>query len=223
MNFGSLLHGPDIITSLVYSQCMDQQQFWEGSFGIEYIDRNASSQLLASNVVFFSKIFSESQIHPKSILELGANIGLNLRALKSIFPTSKFTGVEVNKKAFEQLKLIADEAYQAPIEDFSPEETFELVFTKGVLIHISPSSIQQVYESMSRLSKRYVLFAEYFSRETTNIPYRGHTDVLFKRDFLAEFMRANKDTHWELRHYGFVSRNDTFPQDDLNWYLLEKR
>ena len=33
----------------------EQEAFWAGSFGTDYIDRNASEQLLASNLNFFSQ------------------------------------------------------------------------------------------------------------------------------------------------------------------------
>jgi spore coat polysaccharide biosynthesis protein SpsF len=54
------------------------------------------------------------------------------------------------------------------------------------------------------------------------IAYRGHSDRLFKRDFAGEIM----DRHSQLRlvDYGFAYRRDpNFPQDDITWFLMEKR
>ena len=39
-----------------------QEEFWAGSFGDEYIDRNQSAQIVAANTALFSKIFREPQI-----------------------------------------------------------------------------------------------------------------------------------------------------------------
>ncbi len=207
----------------MYDSLMSQQEFWRNVFGADYIDRNRSTELLASNIVFFSRIFADSQIRPKTILELGANIGMNVRALRTILPNSTCSAVEINSTAVEELKNYCDDVHLSSIEDVNIDQTFELVFTKGVLIHISPTKIKSVLQKMSSLSNKWVLFAEYFSRDSVNIPYRGHSDVLFKRDFLADFIDSNLDSEWKLSNYGFSSRYDLFPQDDLNWYLLEKK
>ena len=36
----------------------EQEKFWSGEFGNNYIDRNNSDELLASNISLFSKIFN---------------------------------------------------------------------------------------------------------------------------------------------------------------------
>ncbi len=52
---------------------MDNQQesFWKGEFGNDYIDRNKSDQLRASNLSFFSNILTHTD-GVESVLELGA-------------------------------------------------------------------------------------------------------------------------------------------------------
>jgi hypothetical protein len=52
--------------------------------------------------------------------------------------------------------------------------------------------------------------------------YRGYSDRLFKRDFCGEMM----DTYTDLKLivYGFAYHRDVnFPQDDISWFLLEKK
>ena len=36
-----------------------QEELWEGNFGDNYIERNSSKELLASNIHFFAKILSK--------------------------------------------------------------------------------------------------------------------------------------------------------------------
>ena len=67
-----------------------------------------------------------------------------------------------------------------------------------------------------------MLVAEYYNPVPVSIAYRGHTDRLFKRDFAGEIM----ERHPELRliDYGFCYRRDpAFPQDDISWFLMERR
>jgi len=55
-----------------------------------------------------------------------------------------------------------------------------------------------------------------------SIPYRGHSDKLFKRDFAGEILDQFSDLR--LVDYGFVwHRDNLFPQDDISWFLLEKQ
>ena len=58
----------------------EQEQFWAGNFGVDYIERNKSAEYLASNLNFFSKAMQHIG-RPASIIEFGANIGMNLRAI----------------------------------------------------------------------------------------------------------------------------------------------
>ncbi len=39
----------------------EQEAFWAGTFGNEYIERNKSDELLASNLNFFSKALAKTQ------------------------------------------------------------------------------------------------------------------------------------------------------------------
>ena len=102
------------------------------------------------------------------------------------------------------------------------EEGVDLVFIRGVLIHISPDALDEVYEKLYKLSKRYILISEYYNPNPVAIEYRGHTNKLFKRDFCGEVLDKYPDL--KLIDYGFVYHRDpVFPQDDITWFLLEKQ
>jgi spore coat polysaccharide biosynthesis protein SpsF len=95
------------------------------------------------------------------------------------------------------------------------------VLIKGVLIHINPAELPAVYDRLVASTGRYLLLAEYYNPTPVAIPYRGHAERLFKRDFCGELL----DRHPGLRlaDYGFAYRRDPkFPQDDITWFLLEK-
>ena len=66
----------------------EQEAFWAGKFGNEYINRNNSRELLASNLNFFSNgLKSAGKI--SSCIEFGANIGMNLRAIQLLYPDTQ--------------------------------------------------------------------------------------------------------------------------------------
>lgn len=199
----------------------EQESFWNGSFGDEYVERNRSAQLLASNVALFSKLLGRTT-GVGSALELGANIGMNMKALKTLRDGMKLAGVEINHSAAEQLRQIEGvEVFEGSILDVELEQRWELTFTKGVLIHINPEQLKHVYERLYRYSSRYVAVIEYYNPSPVEISYRGHAGRLFKRDFAGELMELYPDL--KLLDYGFVWRRDpSFPQDDLTWFLFEK-
>lgn len=198
----------------------EQAEFWKGTFGDEYISRNNSNLLLASNLAYFSKIFESCAESPNSVLELGANVGMNLRALKLLFPKAELTGVEINEIAATKLQDIADVVIESSIEKLQLDRMYDFVFTKGVMIHLNPESLPTTYEKMYQSSSRWILIAEYYSPTPTQVEYRGHKNKLFKRDFAGEMMEMFPDL--KLHSYGFAYRNGNFPQDDSNWFLLQK-
>jgi spore coat polysaccharide biosynthesis protein SpsF len=201
----------------------DQEAFWAGEFGIEYIQRNKGDQLLASNLNFFVDAL-RSVRNLKSCLEFGANIGMNLKALNLLHPGMDTHGIEINAEAARQLGEVITPAnvYNTSILDFQPKRTWDLALIKGVLIHINPEVLPQVYDKLVASTERYLIVAEYYNPAPVAIPYRGHIDRLFKRDFAGEIM--DRHPQLQLVDYGFVYRRDpNFPQDDITWFLMEKR
>ena len=76
----------------------EQENFWRGEFGSDYISRNQGQGLLASNLNFFTKAFSQAG-KINSCIEFGANIGMNLKALELLYPEIELQGVEINEVA----------------------------------------------------------------------------------------------------------------------------
>ncbi len=201
----------------------EQEEFWAGSFGNEYINRNQGEALLASNLSLFANALRTTR-SIKSGIEFGANIGMNIRAIKKLFPAVQFKAIEINSDAVKKLEdiLPQEQINHCSILDFTPEEASDLVLIKGVLIHINPSELPKVYDKLVSSCGKYLLVIEYYNPSPVSIPYRGHADKLFKRDFAGEIM--DRYPEMQLVDYGFVYRRDpNFPQDDCTWFLLEKK
>jgi spore coat polysaccharide biosynthesis protein SpsF len=200
-----------------------QEAFWAGSFGDEYSSRNRSPALLAAKLGFFAQILSKTNgIH--RVVEFGCNIGINLAALTSLLPDAELCGIEINASAAAMARQSLPKAriIERSILQWDPDGTWDLAFTCGVLIHLNPEMLPRVYETLARASRRYVLIAEYYNPTPVAVPYRGHGERLFKRDFAGEFL----DTHPEFKilDYGFVwHRAPAFPLDDVTWFLMERR
>lgn len=199
----------------------ENEIFWMNDFGDKYTDRNNDIELLKNKKFFFTKILNKINI--SNIFEIGCNRGLNLLALKEINNEIKLNGLEINKKAYDIIKEknICENLFNESIYNFNSNQTYDLVFTVGVLIHLNPDKLDSIYETMFNLSSKYILIAEYYSRNMTEIKYRNNDNKLFKRDFCGELMDKYKQL--KLIDYGFIYyRDPLYPLDDITWFLLEK-
>jgi pseudaminic acid biosynthesis-associated methylase len=200
----------------------EQEAFWAGQFGKDYISRNNSDELLASNLDFFSKSLKATH-EISSVIEFGANVGMNLKAMELLFPDIEINAVEINQTAVNQFQRSFPNAtvHHQSILDFDVVGTSDLVLIKGVLIHINPAELNYVYEKLHASSHRYILLAEYYNPSPVSLSYRGNSDRLYKRDFAGEML--DKYDGLRLVDYGFAYHRDPkFPQDDISWFLLEK-
>lgn len=198
---------------------------WRGSFGNAYIERNdLTRDRQIRKLREWSRLLdSLGSRQPKSILEVGANVGQNIAALSTLTDAT-LSAVEPNEKARKTLVetgLLAPEnihdgiAQELPFEDRS----FDLVYTYGVLIHVDPETLLDACREIHRVTRRFILCGEYFADSPTEKPYRGEKGLLFLRDFGAFWMDNFPDL--ELVDYGFFWRR--VDNDSMNWWIFETR
>jgi len=177
----------------------EQIKHWDGEFGKEYTKRNArtlsemddkyrenwGTTREAMNREFLSEIKFDS------ILEVGTNVGNQLMTLqKSGY--ENLWGIEVSKFAFEKSKqniiganIVRADAFDIPFKD----RYFDLVFTSGVLIHISPDDINRALDEIYRVSRKYIWGFEYYADEYEAVSYRGNEGLLWKTDFAGLYLK----------------------------------
>ena len=198
----------------------ETDKFWSGSFGDAYNRRNSGPGQQPSRLAMFSKIMAKTH-GVRSILEVGCNTGENLKALDELMPDVHLSGVEINRDAAAKAMNVA------PVTEGSfldmDLDIADLVLSCGVLIHIDPDDLELAYQTIYEGAARYVLMIEYYSPEPAEILYRGHEGRLWKRDFAGEFIDY---AEWQANpvkvvDYGFIWHRDTFPQDDVTWFLME--
>jgi len=177
-----------------------QEQFWAGEFGHQYTDRNPTE--LEEWDALFRRLFGLTKAEmneqfigglPRSarILEVGCNVGLQLRGLQRA-GFSNLYGVELQPYAVEKAKqtcsginIVQGSGFDLPFRD----SYFDVVCTSGVLIHIAPDDLPRFMGEMVRCTRRYIWGYEYFSEQLTSIPYRGNEGFLWKADYAALFQR----------------------------------
>jgi len=203
-----------------------QLQFWRGEFGDNYIGRNtATVDQLRGRVALWAKIIGCLVGNPpKSILEVGSNIGNNLMALR-ILTGAEMYAVEPNAEAREILVRDGVVEPERALDGIAAaismaDGAVDMAFTSGVLIHIHPDDLAASMREIHRVARRYIACIEYFSDKPEMIPYRGHDDRLFKRDFGGMYLDLFPDLR--VVDYGFAWKRLT-GLDNLTWWLFEKR
>ncbi len=193
------------------------ESLWAGDFGDDYVDRNKGVQSYRSK--FWTEVLNEFPV--KRVLEVGCNIGGNIAWIARSVAPEEVWGLDVNRKALQQLRrdqpgvnAVFSPARELPFRD----GWFDMTFTMGVLIHQPPEALPLVMSEIVRCSKRYVLCGEYFSEELTEVPYRGQSGALFKRNFGKDYQSLFPEL--KLRKQGFLSKDEGW--DDVTYWIFEK-
>lgn len=193
------------------------EALWSGAFGDAYVERNrAAGDVRAS---FWRATLDALPV--RRVLEVGCNVGANLRWIAERLPAHNIFGIDVNATALNELRTAIPgvNALLCPARELPFRDCwFDLVFTMGVLIHQPESTLPLVMSEIVRCSRRFVLCGEYFAEQTTEVAYRGQHGALFKRDY----GRLYRDMFPELRlvQQQFLGRDDGW--DDVTVWLFEK-
>lgn len=196
---------------------------WEGEEGDHYRDRQDSIRLLDAYIAMWRTIISRMDQPPRSVIEMGANTGINLDAIRIVSPNTEDTyGLEPNARAGAVMLAKGHKVIQDPVQAFKPLGKWDLAFTRGVLIHVEPSALKEAYRVLHDSASKYIVLAEYYNPTPVDVPYRGRAGLLWKRDFAGEMLDAYPDLF--LVDYGFIYHRDAInAQDDVTWFLLRKR
>jgi pseudaminic acid biosynthesis-associated methylase len=193
------------------------EALWSGEFGDAYTARNAAAGEERRH--FWRATLDE--FPAARVLEVGCNLGANLRWIASGEAAGTICGVDVNLQALDRLRRAAPRARPVAATALGlpfADRAFDLVFTVGVLIHQPPAALAGVMAEIVRCSRRFVLCGEYYAAEPTEIPYRGQTGALFKRDFGGLYRELFP--RLALRKHGLLSRAEGW--DDVTFWIFEK-
>ena len=193
-----------------------QLNLWRSEFGRDYTDRNDREK--PERVTSWKRVLDG--IAPTRALEVGCNVGWNLEYLRRL-GVAELYGIEPQLYAVErarwrgpQFGVLQGTAFDLPFKD----GWFDLSFTSGVLIHISPETVGAALDEIYRVSKKWIVAIEYDDKKETEINYRGHAGALWKRDHGALWM----DRFPNLREIRRIELGAADGYDDCTAHLFEK-
>lgn len=193
-----------------------QLNLWRSEFGRDYTDRNDREK--PERVTSWGRVLEG--IAPTRVLEVGCNVGWNLEYLRRL-GVAELYGIEPQLYAVErarwrgpQFGVVQGTAFDLPFKD----GWFDLSFTSGVLIHISPETVGAALDEIHRVSRKWIVAIEYDDTKETEIHYRGHAGALWKRDHGALWMHRFPD----LREIRRIELGAIDGYDDCTAHLFEK-
>lgn len=187
-------------------------EFWAGSFGTEYTQRNRVNW--QDRVPFWQHILELT--NAQSFLEVGTNAGWNLQAIRSLNQEAMMSGVDLNENALREAQaagLDVEVAQGYDVAKIFGAGSCELAFTSGVLIHVPPEDLVSTMTAIRDVSSQFVLAVEYDSQEEREIDYRGHAGKLWARPFGAMY---------EALGLSLVETGEAKGFDQCRYWLLEK-
>lgn len=192
------------------------ERLFAGDFGAAYTDRNRAAD--PRKAEFFHGLFRKHGI--SRALECGSNIGLNLSACIEAGDVDVW-GIDIQRTAIKQAwatwsggNFVTGSILDLPFRD----GFFDVAFTCGVLIHVPTDGLSKVMREMVRVSRKYIVCAEYHDDQEVAVPWRGQAAALWRRNYKKAWL----DAHPELRlvEEGYKSPEEGF--DRITWQLFAK-
>lgn len=127
----------------------------------------------------------------KRICEIGCNVGNNLFGFPKDF---EVYGVDRNEYALEKAKENhpSFKFKKMSINEINfPDSFFDLVFTRGVLIHIPSDELDECLEQLLRISRKWIFHLEYFGNDGQMIKWKRGDDLLWYRNMRDRWSKYN--------------------------------
>lgn len=191
------------------------ERLFAGEFGAAYTARNQAVD--PRKPAFFLDLFRRHGA--ERVLECGSNVGLNLG--DAIAAGLDVWGIDIQRGAIQRAwaergggNFVVGSLFELPFRD----GWFDLAFTCGVLIHVPPSGLPDAMAEMYRVSRRYLLCAEYHDDAEVAVPWRGQASALWRRNYKALWLQRFPEL--TLVEEGYRSPEEGF--DRITWQLFRK-
>ena len=194
------------------------ERLWNGEFGDQYVARNAGAG--GGRAPFWA--WHANRFRARRVLEVGCNVGANLRHFTDAVEPSALWGVDVNETALEQARqalpsvnIAWANARELPFRD----NWFDATISVAVLIHQPNDTVGDAIDELVRCSGRFITVIEYTAPEVVEVNYRGEIGAFFKRPF-GDLIGA-RHPELQLAHRQVITKDDGF-DDGMECFVFAK-
>lgn len=154
----------------------DARNLWLNDCGDEWMRRNADD--IDHDLTDIERIGKprrdvdlealEAVSRDSSVLEVGSGYGRQLEALRAL-GFSRICGLDIN---LEGLRRSTNAAVQADWTQLPfPDESFDMVYTNGTLMHVHPLIMRKVTDEMVRVTRKWIWCFELVSGKLKLLHY----------------------------------------------------
>lgn len=194
----------------------DVRKYWEDR-GASYVNEARRNQIVCGKFtpdprqLKTKEIMDKLNIQPQNLLELGCGFGRNIKFFNQYFQIKDLTGIDFSsnilKTAKKYLKGLDCKLYNGDIKNLPfDNNSFDMVYSYGVLMYIKPCEIEQILKEALRVSKNYVVFSELIYDEKAQYGWKGW-DGSYKHNYKEILSKLNG---FEILYNGVVSDSDTY-------------
>lgn len=159
---------------------------WQGEFGREYTERNTEDRdalckrLYGETATKLMEWFLNGLPRRMKVLEVGCGSGANIGILAKV-GINNVTGVDIQPEAVKRAQMAGWDVLQGSVLELPFHSgDFDMVFTSGVLIHLSPKDLTKAMDEIFRVSSRYIHHLEYWAPELEEVEYRGQMGLMWR-------------------------------------------
>ncbi len=160
---------PTIVKRAIYAR--NPHKYWEKR-GETYFEEEeplfVPTKAIGQRARFLSAEIKK--LKPKTILEVGCGYGAILKQMKQDMKDTRIVGVDFSSTQLDKARRwVNDDAIEMLMADATkrlpfPDNSFDMVFTSGVIMHIPPPHSSKAREEMIRVSRKYIAHNESDSR-----------------------------------------------------------
>lgn len=147
------------------------KDYWEkrGKVYKKEYKRSESSEKQEKILVEYLKSLSFD-----TVLEFGCGFGRITKLLLENFPIKKYVAIDLSPDQLSNAKDLCKEFdnvsfVQSTIQDFNPDEKFDLVLGIEVLLHVIPEEINEVVKKLVNLSKKNLVHIDWYQEKPPKI------------------------------------------------------
>ncbi len=147
----------------------DPRTYWTWRGGEDYFREQEDQQARTERSLWLAKQIASFQ--PRSILEIGAGYGKQLRAIRQQFHSPMvgldFSPTQLAKasnylRGLSEVRLVLGDGQSLPF----PDNAFDLVLTSAVILHNEPERAQRIRKEVIRVGRQWAVH-----NEDTDITY----------------------------------------------------
>jgi len=158
---------------------------YDAGYWTKYTDRYANHSAKGISDFIYHTCLA---LNARTVCEIGCNVGNNLESFPKKYEVCgsdrNARAITLARKKNPTFNFIQEDIKKSGFKD----NQFDLVFTRGLMIHLTVDEVGVAIRQMIRMSKKYIFNLEYHGKDGQIIPYKQGVVGLWRRN-MAQYYK----------------------------------